>query len=45
MFLAEICALLTVFISLLRLLVTVVKAAFDADWKISNKERDKSKKD
>lgn len=45
MLLAEICALLTVFISLLRLLVMVAKAAFDADWKISNKERGKSKKD
>ena len=45
MSLTEVCALMTVFISLLMLLVTVAKAAFDAGWKISNKEHDKSKKD
>ena len=38
MSLAEVCALLT-------LMVNVAKAAFDAGWKISNKEHDKNKKD
>ena len=45
MSLTEVCALLTVIIGLLTLMVTVAKAAFDAGWKISNKEHDKSKKD
>ena len=45
MSLAEVCALLTVIIGLLTLMVTVAKAAFDAGWKISNKEHDKNKKD
>ena len=40
MSLTEVCALLTVVISLLALLVTVAKAAFDAGRKISNKEHD-----
>jgi hypothetical protein len=43
MSLAEVCALLTVIIGLLTLMVTVVKAAFDAGRKISNKEHDKKK--
>ena len=41
MSLTEVCALLTVVISLLALLVTVAKAAFDAGRKISNKEHEK----
>ena len=45
MSLAEVCALLTIIIGLLTLMVTVAKAAFDAGWKISNKEHDKNKKD
>ena len=45
MSLTEVCALLTVMISLLALMVTVAKAAFDVGWKISNKENDKNKKD
>ena len=45
MSLAEVCALLTVIIGLLMLMVNVAKAAFDAGWKISNKEHDKNKKD
>ena len=45
MSLTEVCALLTVGISLLTLLVHVAKAAFDADWKISHEKDDKSKKD
>ena len=40
MSLTEVCALLTVIIGLLTLMVTVVKAAFDAGRKISNKEHD-----
>ena len=44
MSLAEVCALLTVIIGLLTLMVNVAKAAFDAGWKISNKEHDKKKK-
>jgi len=36
---------LTVIIGLLTLMVNVAKAAFDAGWKISNKEHDKNKKD
>ena len=44
MSLAEVCALLTVIIGLLTLMVTVAKAAFDAGWKISNKEHDKTKR-
>jgi hypothetical protein len=44
MSLTEVCALLTVIIGLLTLMVTVVKAAFDASRKISNKEHDKKKK-
>ena len=44
MSLAEVCALLTVIIGLLTLMVNVAKAAFDAGWKISNKEHDKNKK-
>lgn len=43
MSLTEVCALLTVIIGLLTLMVTVVKAAFDASRKISNKEHDKKK--
>ena len=43
MSLAEVCALLTVIIGLLTLMVTVAKAAFDAGRKISNKEHDKKK--
>ena len=43
MSLAEVCALLTVIIGLLTLMVNVAKAAFDAGWKISNKEHDKKK--
>ena len=42
MSLTEVCALLTVVISLLALLVTVAKAAFDAGRKISNKEHEKN---
>ena len=38
MSLTEVCALLTVVISLLALLVTVAKAAFDAGWKISHEK-------
>ena len=45
MSLTEVCALLTVGISLLTLLVNVAKAAFDAGWKISHEKDDKSKKD
>ena len=41
MSLAEVCALLTVIIGLLTLMVTVAKAAFDAGRKISNKEHEK----
>lgn len=41
MSLTEVCALLTVIIGLLTLMVTVVKAAFDAGRKISNKEHEK----
>lgn len=44
MSLTEVCALLTVIIGLLTLMVTVVKAAFDAGRKISNKEHDIKKK-
>ena len=44
MSLTEVCALLTVIIGLLTLMVTVVKAAFDASRKISNKEPEKKKK-
>jgi hypothetical protein len=43
--LTEVCALLTVVISLLALLVTVAKAAFDAGWKISHEKSDKNKED
>ena len=42
MSLTEVCALLTVVISLL---VTVAKAAFDAGWKISHEKSDKNKED
>ena len=42
MSLTEVCALLTVVISLLALLVTVAKAAFDAGRKISKKEKEKN---
>ena len=45
MSLTEVCALLTVVISLLALLVTVAKAAFDAGWKISHEKSDKNKED
>ena len=45
MSLAEVCALLPVLPALLPLLANVAKAAFDAGWKISNKEHDKNKKD
>ena len=41
----EVCALLTVVIGLLTLLVTVAKASFDAGWKISHDHDDKNKKD
>lgn len=43
MSLTEVCALLTVIIGLLTLMVTVVNAAFDASRKISNKEHEKKK--
>ena len=43
MSLTEVCALLTVIIGLLTLMVAVAKAAFDAGRKISNKEHDKKK--
>lgn len=42
MSLTEVRALLTVIIGLLTLMVTVVKAAFDAGRKISNKEHEKN---
>ena len=45
MSLTEVCALLTVVISLLALLVTVAKAAFDAGWKISHEKSDKNEED
>ena len=45
MSLTEVCALLTVVISLLALLVTVAKAAFDAGWKISHEKSGKNKED
>ena len=45
MSLTEVCALLTVVISLLSLLVTVAKAAFDAGWKISHEKSDTKKID
>ena len=45
MSLTEVCALLSVVISLLALLVTVAKAAFDAGWKISHEKSDKNKED
>ena len=45
MSLTEVCALLTVEISLLALLVTVAKAAFDACCKISHEKSDKYKED
>jgi len=45
MSLTEVCALLTVVIGLLTLLVTVAKASFDAGWKISHDHDDKNKKD
>ena len=48
MSLTEVCALLTVVIGLLTLLVTVAKASFDAGWKISHDHHDhddKNKKD
>ena len=44
MSLTEVCALLTVVISLLALLVTVAKAAFDAGWKISHEKSDKKQR-
>ena len=44
MSLTEVCALLTVVIGLLTLLVTVAKASFDAGWKISHDHDDKNKK-
>ncbi|MFR8401660.1 MAG: hypothetical protein ACLVBX_06285 [Faecalibacterium prausnitzii] len=44
MTLTEVCAVLTVAIALLSLLVSVAKAAFDAGWKISHEKNDKSKK-
>jgi len=44
MSLAEVCALLTVIIGLLTLMVNVAKAAFDAGRKISSKEHEKKKK-
>jgi len=43
MSLTEVCALLTVIIGLLMLMVNVAKAAFDAGRKISNKEHEKKK--
>ena len=43
MTLTEVCAVLTVAIALLSLLVSVAKAAFDAGWKISHEKNDKSK--
>lgn len=42
MTLTEVCAVLTVAIALLSLLVSVAKAAFDAGWKISHEKNDKS---
>ena len=45
MSLTEVCALLTVVIGLLTLLVTVAKASFDAGLKISHDHYDKNKKD
>ena len=49
MSLAEVCALLTVIIGLLTLMVNVAKAAFDAGWKImakfSQTKSDDNKKD
>ena len=45
MTLTDVCAVLTVAIALLSLLVSVAKAAFDAGWKISHEKNDKSKKD
>ena len=45
MSLMELLTLLTFIVMLLTLIVDVAKAAFDAGWKISNKEHDKSKKD
>ena len=45
MSLTEVCALLTVVIGLLTLLVTVAKASFDAGWKISHDRDDKNKKE
>ena len=44
MSLTEVCALLTVVIGLLTLLVTVAKASFDAGWKISHDRDDKKQK-
>lgn len=44
MTLTEVCAVLTVAIALLSLLVSVAKAAFDAGWKISHEKNDKKKK-
>ena len=44
MSLTEVCALLTVVIGLLTLLVTVAKASFDAGWKISHEHDTKDKK-
>ena len=44
MTLTEVCAVLTVAIALLSLLVSVAKAAFDAGWKISHEKNDKSKR-
>ena len=41
MTLTEVCAVLTVAIALLSLLVSVAKAAFDAGWKISHEKNDK----
>lgn len=45
MSLTEVCALLTVVIGLLTLLVTVAKASFDAGWKISHEHDTRDKKD
>ena len=45
MSLTEVCALLTVVIGLLTLLVTVAKASFDAGWTISHEHDTKDKKD
>ena len=45
MSLTEVCALLSVFIGLLTLMVTVAKAAFDVGWKISHEHDEKNKKD